>query len=141
MRIAIIEGTLPEIREVLQDWRSGVDLIVPLQEAPVQAVQPASVLEAVRTRLGVTPDDLAGDNRTRDTTYARHVAIYLLRRDARLSVSEIGRMLGGRDHATIIGGYKRIAGELKTRPETREDIEIIRGIVARIEAEEQSESA
>lgn len=138
MRIAIIEGTLPEIREVLQDWRAGLDIVVPLPVPPATAVRPASVIEAVRQRTGTTLADLAGESRTRDKTYARHIAMYLLRRDARIGVEEIGRMLGGRDHATVIGGCKRIEGELRTRPETREDIEITRGLMARIEAEEQA---
>jgi chromosomal replication initiator protein len=85
-----------------------------------------TIVAAVGRRTGVTPADLRGRSRSRDVTYARHLAMYLLKEDARNTVAEIGRHLGHRDHSTVLAGIARITGELKTRPETRADVESVR---------------
>jgi chromosomal replication initiator protein len=47
---------------------------------------------------------------------ARHVAIYLMREGYNCSLAEIGKELGGRNHATILHGYEKIANELSNNP-------------------------
>ncbi len=103
--------------------------------SPFAAIGPAAetaapdadtVIAAVSRRTGVTPADIRGRSRSRDVTYARHLAMYLLKEEARTTVAEIGRHLGHRDHSTVLAGIARIAGELKTRPETRTDTEAAR---------------
>ena len=89
-----------------------------------------TIVAAVGRRTGVTPADLRGRSRSRDVTYARHLAMYLLKEDARNTVAEIGRHLGHRDHSTVLAGIARITGELKTRPETRADAESVREALA-----------
>ena len=42
------------------------------------------------------------------TSRARHVAIYLLREHGNLSLAEIGRLLGGRDHSSIGHAYRKM---------------------------------
>src|SRR5262249_32464332 len=57
---------------------------------PVSAAPPASLpsptpsvlIDAVCQQLGISQSDLAGSKRARNLTYARHVAMYLLREDA-----------------------------------------------------------
>ena len=55
--------------------------------------------------------------------------MYLLREEARRPLTEIGRALGGRDHATVLHGYSKISKELALLPETREDVECLRRIL------------
>jgi chromosomal replication initiator protein len=98
---------------------------------PDDAPPPAeTVVAAVSVRTGVDAAALRGRSRTRDVTYARHLAMYLLREDAKLSVAEIGRMFGGRDHSTVLGGINRIALETTTRPETATDLAVVRDAIA-----------
>lgn len=87
---------------------------------------PDAIVAAVGRRTGVSPADIRGRSRSRDVTYARHLAMYLLKEDARSTIAEIGRCLGHRDHSTVLAGIARISGELKTRPETRADAESVR---------------
>jgi chromosomal replication initiator protein len=87
-----------------------------------QPVAADLILDAVTRVTSVARGDLAGRSRSRDVTYARHLTMYLLKEDARLTVAEIGRLLGHRDHSTVLAGIQRIAMELQTRPETRTDL-------------------
>ena len=41
--------------------------------------------------------------------------MYLLREDAGASLVEIGRLLGGRDHSTVLHGVGKISRELERR--------------------------
>ena len=75
-----------------------------------------SLLRTVADYFGVSIEDLINKKRDRKTTQARHVAIYLMREGFNCSLTEIGKELGGRNHATILHGYERIASELSTNP-------------------------
>jgi chromosomal replication initiator protein len=82
----------------------------------------------------VPPADMRGRSRNRDVSYARHLAMYVLKEDGRKTVAEIGRLLGHRDHSTVIAGIQRIGLEQSTRPETRGDIGAIRASLDRTDA-------
>src|SRR4030065_2817135 len=70
------------------------------------------LLRTVAGYFNVPPEELTSKKRDKKTTLARHVAIYLLRAGYNCSLSEIGKELGGRNHATILHGYEKIANEL-----------------------------
>jgi chromosomal replication initiator protein len=93
------------------------------------AVAPDRIIDAVCRHAGVTVAALAGRSRSRDLTYARHLAMYLLKEDAKKTIAEIGRTFGNRDHSTVIGGIQRITMELATRPETTADLAAVRTLL------------
>lgn len=81
------------------------------------------ILEAVCQHFHLNSQQLAGPSRARDVTYARHIAMYLLRLKSSLPLAQIGQRLGQRDHSTVLKGVQRIKQELTTLPQTRTDIE------------------
>ncbi len=56
---------------------------------------------------------LTGITRRRDIVLARQVVAYLTRKHTGASYPEIGRILGGRHHSTIISAERRIAKNLR----------------------------
>jgi chromosomal replication initiator protein len=84
------------------------------------------LLRTVADHFGIPAEELTNKKRDRKTTLARHVAIYLLREGYSRSLSEIGKELGGRNHATILHGYEKIANELSTNPHLCDQIAEIR---------------
>jgi chromosomal replication initiator protein len=72
------------------------------------------LLRTVADYFSIPAEELTNKKRDKKTTLARHVAIYLLREGYNCSLSEIGKELGGRNHATILHGYEKIANELST---------------------------
>jgi chromosomal replication initiator protein len=74
------------------------------------------LLRTVADYYDIPPEELVNKKRDRKTTLARHVAIYLMRERYNCSLTEIGKELGGRNHATILHGYKKIANELSSNP-------------------------
>jgi chromosomal replication initiator protein len=74
------------------------------------------LLRAVADNFNLSTEELISKRRDRKTTRARHVAIYLMREGYNRSLTEIGKELGGRNHATILHGYEKIASELSINP-------------------------
>ncbi len=88
-----------------------------------QKTSPQQIIDAVCSYFRISREQLAGPSRARDITYPRHVAIYLLRRFGPYPLTDIGHLLGGRDHSTVISAFKRIERELHSYPDTQADIQ------------------
>ena len=58
--------------------------------------------------FGVTVEDIKGSSRARDLALARQIAMYLSRELTELSFPQIAKHFGGRDHATVLHGDKKI---------------------------------
>ena len=67
--------------------------------------------------------ELRGPSRRRPVVAARDVAMYLARNLMQLSLSQIGDYFGGRDHTTVMHGFRKTEGLLKTDPLVRRAVE------------------
>ena len=72
------------------------------------AASPDRILRAVCQHFEVTTADLCSPRRPQALSFARQTAMFLLRERTELSLSEIGGVLGGRDHTTILHGIRKI---------------------------------
>ena len=54
--------------------------------------------------------DLKSKKRSQQISVPRQIAMYLCREHTKLSLPEIGRHFGGKDHTTVIFAYKKISG-------------------------------
>ena len=86
------------------------------------AIDPERILEQVAGQYKVSPADLLGRSRSKTIALARQVAMYLLIYELELSPTEVGRLLGGRDHSTVIHGAGKINGELNEDYQLRRDV-------------------
>ncbi|MDH4269060.1 MAG: chromosomal replication initiator protein DnaA, partial [Dehalococcoidia bacterium] len=80
------------------------------------------LLRTVADYFSVPAEELTNKKRDKKTTLARHVAIYFMREGYNCSLTEIGKELGGRNHATILHGYEKIANELSINPHFSDQI-------------------
>jgi len=53
---------------------------------------------------------------------ARHIAAYLLRRELELPLQQVGQILGGRDHTTIMHAEEKIDRAFSTNQQLRHQI-------------------
>ena len=83
-------------------------------------ISPKKVIEAVAASEGIGVNDLLGQNRSAKIAVPRQLAMYLLREFNEISLPQIGEMLGGRDHTTIMYGIRKIQEDekLKRRAES-----------------------
>lgn len=69
--------------------------------------------------------DFVSNRRHARLVRARHVAMYIARRHTTRSLPEIGRIMGGRDHTTIMHGAHRITERLEGDEELQADVAAI----------------
>ena len=86
------------------------------------AIDPERILEEVSRQYKVTSKDLLGRNRSKTIALARQVAMYLLIYELELSPTEVGRLLGNRDHSTVIHGAGKINGEINEDYHLRQNV-------------------
>jgi chromosomal replication initiator protein len=71
--------------------------------------EPSRVVDVVANVFGITSEKLLGRNRTREVALPRQVAMYLLRHEGNVSLPQIGEMVGGRDHTTVMYACEKVA--------------------------------
>jgi chromosomal replication initiator protein len=91
-----------------------------------QAIQPAALLNAVCEHLGISLGDIKSSRRKRDLTYARHVAMYLMRHDGSMTFAAIAQLLGKKDHSTVVHACNQLERDIIQSPELRADLDAIR---------------
>lgn len=76
-------------------------------------VHNSEIVSVVAEFFGVSVSDIYSAKKDRTTTLARSVAMYLNRRFTKMSFPEIGRAMGGKNHATVILACRKIENALK----------------------------
>ncbi len=84
------------------------------------------VLDTVSAYFSIDKATLKGRRRDKITALARHIAMYLLREEVNLPLTTIGRILGDKDHTTVLHGHRRIAAQLDVDAHLRHDVINIR---------------
>ncbi|MFH1088001.1 MAG: DnaA/Hda family protein, partial [Chloroflexota bacterium] len=90
-----------------------------------KALAPGQVVESVASYFGVAAELLRSPRRDQKITLIRDVAVYFLRAHG-VTLTEIGRLLGGRNHATILQGWRKVNAQLDTNPQLQQDISTLR---------------
>src|SRR4051794_9976273 len=104
-----------------------------LADATRRAVRPDSVLEAISRYFGVSLADLQGKARDKRVVGPRQIAMYLLRDETPLSLNDIGGLLGGRDHTTVLHGCEKVGGALDRDSRLRTDVRAVRDLLYELE--------
>lgn len=83
------------------------------------------LLEVVAGYFNLDLTDLKGNKRDKQTIKARQIAMYILKAQTNLSLSRIGRELGGRQPIIVSQAYKKISAELSENLEIRQKVQDI----------------
>jgi chromosomal replication initiator protein len=85
-----------------------IDAVIPKgvkrdESTPVEEIQ-----RRVSAAFGISRAELVGSTRSAAPLQARQIAIYLTRELTDLSLPQIGRLYGGRDHSTVLNSIRRV---------------------------------
>jgi chromosomal replication initiator protein len=107
-----LEGALIRAVAYISIWGlpMTVENITPVLEPPNEkmAATPEAILMAVADNFDVSIDDLKGNSRRREISWARQIGMYLMRQHTSLSLPRIGEEFGGKDHTTVIYSCDKI---------------------------------
>ena len=87
-------------------------------------------LNTVSKHYKVSIGDMRSSRRTANIVRPRQVAMYLLKKGCHLSLPDIGRRLGGRDHTTVLHAVRKIEVLIGRDPELASEIEALTVTVA-----------
>jgi chromosomal replication initiator protein len=73
----------------------------------------SDIESAVAVFFGITPADIHSSKKDRTIAMARHFSMYLARAHTKLSSSEIGRLLGNKNHATVLLACKKVEQQVR----------------------------
>ncbi len=85
-------------------------------------IEPSHVVDLVARKFGLTAEKLLGRDRTKEVALPRQIAMYLLREEAKISFPQIGEVLGGRDHSTVMSAYEKIKEQIHADRRLEQDI-------------------
>jgi chromosomal replication initiator protein len=98
------------------------------EDADLQAkrVNPNEVISAVSKYFSIGKRVLLGDSRARPIARPRQLLMYVLRTQLKLPLQEVGRLVGGRDHTTVMHAVNKITLLASDNVQIREDIQGIK---------------
>jgi chromosomal replication initiator protein len=126
-----LEGALTRV-VAYSDLR-GKTLTIDLAESALtdllpqrNQLEPGRVVDVVASAFGVSKEKLMSRERTREIALPRQVVMYLLREEANVSLPQIGEVLGGRDHTTVMYACEKVADMIERDDHLRRQILQIR---------------
>lgn len=111
-----VELSLASAEEALKD------IIYPDK---VREITPTLIINVVAEHFGVKPEDIVSKRRNSEFVQPRQVVMYLCNKYTENSLANIGKILGKKDHTTVIHGIKKVTAELEINEDFRNKVEII----------------
>lgn len=81
------------------------------------------IIETVCNHFNVSPSAVGGKSRKRDFVVARQVSMYLAQKYTKMPASRIGKLVGNRDHSTVIHSCTQVENRLKVDKDFLAEIE------------------
>lgn len=112
-----IEGALLKIKsELIARDVAHVDLALiedilgkrNMVREPRRKLTPELILSLITETYGVSMKEICGKRRKKEIVIPRQLAMFMLRDEIGMNYVDIGGVLGGRDHSTVIHGYEQV---------------------------------
>lgn len=119
-----LEGRLIQILQSLKQKNlsptpDNINLHLSKQSHTVLKTNPKQILSVICDYFDLTTKDLTGPKRQKELVLPRHIAMYLLSEELKLTVEKIGQLLGGRDHTTVMHARDKIKKLITTDREVQ----------------------
>jgi chromosomal replication initiator protein len=111
---AALGGQRPDVdmaRRILDDHITRTDPLVHVSD----------IEGSVAAFFGVSPGDVHSSKKDRTVVAARSFCMYLVRNSTRMSFPEIGKFMGGKNHATVLMACKKVEELLGRNAEVKWD--------------------
>lgn len=89
-------------------------------------LKPSAILRAVTSHFHVSTNTIRGPSRKKEYVLARHIAMFLLKQELDVPLTEIGRSFGGRDHTSVMHAVEKIGKDMAENNTVHQHITAIR---------------
>ena len=87
------------------------------------------IQETVAKYFNISAKDIKGSKRSNEIAFPRQIAMYLCRNVAQMSLPQIGKDFGKRDHTTVMHACNKIEQEIKENSNTKLIVESVKNIL------------
>ncbi len=87
---------------------------------------PALIIDVVAEHFGVNSEDITSKKRNSEFVLPRQIVMYLCRSQMDMSLQSIAKILGKKDHTTVLHGINKISDDMKNNADLSNKIEIIK---------------
>lgn len=88
-------------------------------------ITPQLIMEVVAEHFNISVDQIMSKSRTKDIALPRQIVMYLCKNMTSLPLESIGRLIGGRDHSTILHGVNKVKDEFDRDKDFKQTVETI----------------
>lgn len=99
------------------------DVIYPNKQ---KEITPSLIIEVVAEHFGISPEDIASKKRTAELVQPRQVVMYLCRQLTEVSLQNIAKSIGKKDHTTVLHGIEKITEKMENDEELKNKVDIIK---------------
>ncbi len=100
-----------------------------LQRSADKVITIDYVQYAVANYYNIDQNDFKIQRKTSDIAFPRQIAMYLCKQLTGLSLKEIGKEFGGKDHSTVIYAIKKVEEEMNLNPNTKTIVDNIKNMI------------
>ena len=115
-RLNNVDPNLTTAREALKD------IVDPDKQ---NIITPEMILSVVCEHYDVRPNNILSRKKNASLVVPRHVIMYICREYTDATLDTIAKLLGKRDHSTVMHGVDKIKNEMATNGELRGNVEVI----------------
>ena len=90
-----------------------------------RVITPEFIIATVCEHFHISENDIKGSKRNAEIVLPRQIAMYLCRTMTQTQYKEIGNIMGGKDHSTVIHGCEKIENDLKYSENMRNIVEVL----------------
>jgi len=127
-----LEGFLLRVASTRQDAPNSevsVEDIMPVlgkTRPTIGFLHPDDIVRTICAIYDIKPTQLKGAKRDSYLVGPRHICMFILKEETNLTFVEIGNLIGGRDHTTVMHAVEKIKGKILLSPKTKEEILLIK---------------
>lgn len=96
-----------------------------LGREPSKEITLEGIQKAVADFYGIEQDELKSNNKTKEITWPRHVAMYLSRDLTKFALQRISQSFGRKDHTTVLHAFDKVKNLVQNNPEINNEIQKI----------------
>lgn len=89
-------------------------------------ITPALIINVVAEHFNVSPEDITSKKRNSEFVLPRQIVMYLCRTMTETPLVSIGKILGKKDHTTVMHGIKKISEGITSNEELRSKVELLK---------------
>ena len=113
-------SVLNGVRPNLETAQNAIASVV--SENMPSAISADLIIDMVSRYFNISVEDIKGKKRNASIAMARQVAMFITRDMTTLSLEDVGREFGGKDHTTVLHSIKKVETAMQMDPKLDRDI-------------------